>query len=301
MKLLVRLLIAAIVAGAIGLLAYAVMGPGRLLDDNQSAVRAPASQPRTHASTATSTPLPPHPTATHTTPTRVAHPVAQPTHRAIPPHPRATPTLRSTDGFVLPRRVPGVSRSTRQAGGPPATVASESAGHTAQPTTVPPTQPPAVPTTPTQPPVTPSTPTPDPNAPSATLSIPRLGIRAPVYERGIDASGQLPIAYGYSVTHYLFSAPLGGIGNYVIYGHDDIQGSIFQYLPNLQVGDFIYLTGGTRRVTYQVTKSFVVTPDQVWVLKPTSTATLTAISCIPYDVDTHRIIVRARLVSVQQV
>jgi LPXTG-site transpeptidase (sortase) family protein len=187
----------------------------------------------------------------------------------------------------MPRRVPGVSRGTpRQATSPSATVAP---GNTPQPSTVPSTQPPAAP----------STPTPDPNVPSATLSIPRLGIHAPVFERGIDATGQLPIAHGYSVTHYLFSAPMGGIGNYVIYGHDDIEGSIFQYLPNLQVGDFIYLASGTRRATYQVTKSFVVTPDQVWVLKPTSTATLTAISCIPYGIDTHRIIVRAKLVSQQ--
>ncbi|HZS88230.1 MAG TPA: sortase [Chloroflexota bacterium] len=290
MKLLVRLLIATIIIGALALLAYAIVGPGRLLGGNQEAVGAPTSRPSpiARATAATPTPRPSHSIPAPASPTWVA----QPTRQASTPHPRATPTIRSTGQVVVPRRVPGVPHSEpRQATGQTATVTSGPSGSIPRPTSVPATQAP----------VAPSTPTPNPNVPTAMLSIPRLGIHAPVYDRGIDATGQLPIAHGYSVTHYLFSAPLGGVGNYVIYGHDDIEGSIFRYLPNLQIGDFIYLTSGARRVTYQVTRSFVVTPDQVWVMKPTSTATLTAISCVPYGIDTHRIIVKAKLVSEQQV
>lgn len=117
-----------------------------------------------------------------------------------------------------------------------------------------------------------------------------------MYERGIDANRQLPIAPGYAVTHYLFSAPLGAHGNYVIYGHDDIEGSIFHYLPDMQVGDRIYLSADGRRYTYQVTGSSVVSPNDVAVMNPTSNATITLISCTPYMVDTQRIIVKGSLV-----
>ncbi len=145
-------------------------------------------------------------------------------------------------------------------------------------------------------PVQPS-PTPGPDAPGAAIDVPRLGVQAAVYERGIDANRQLPIAPGYGVTHYRFSAALGARGNYVVYGHDDIDGSIFRYLPTMQVGDDIYLSTGGRRYTYRVTGSLVVSPDDVAVLNPTPDATITLISCTPYWVDTQRIVVKGALVS----
>lgn len=126
--------------------------------------------------------------------------------------------------------------------------------------------------------------------------IPRLGVRAPVYERGVDRSGHLPIANGYAVTHFRFSAPLGGRGNYVIYGHDDIQGNIFSALGTLQAGDRVYLHRGLHEYVYQVTGSAVVLPTQISVLDPTPSATLTMISCTPLWVDSHRIVVRAGLI-----
>jgi len=141
----------------------------------------------------------------------------------------------------------------------------------------------------------PSSPTPGPYTPSVTIDVPRLGVQAAVYDRGIDANRQLPIAPGYAVTHYKFSAALGARGNYVVYGHDDIQGSIFRYLPTMQVGDDIYLSAGDRRYTYRVTGSLVVSPDDVAVLNPTPDATITLISCTPYWVDTQRIVVKGAL------
>jgi len=127
------------------------------------------------------------------------------------------------------------------------------------------------------------------------IDVPRLGVQAMVYDRGIDANRQLPIAPGYAVTHYKFSAALGARGNYVVYGHDDIQGSIFRYLPTMQVGDDIYFSAGGRRYTYRVTGSLVVSPDDVAVLNPTPDATITLISCTPYWVDTQRIVVKGAL------
>lgn len=137
-----------------------------------------------------------------------------------------------------------------------------------------------------------------PRAIGTSIVIPRLGIHAPVYDLGDDGQGHLPIARGYAVTHYTFSGALGQPGNYVIYGHDDIYGSIFNSLPSMQAGDLVYLHHGTRRYTYRVTGSMIVAPDDVAVLDPTPSATLTMISCTPMYVDTQRIVVRARLIAV---
>ena len=147
-------------------------------------------------------------------------------------------------------------------------------------------------------PVAPPVPTPPTSALPVGLTIPRLGIQAaPVYDRGLDATHHLPIAPGYAVTHYQFSAPIGSRGNAVLYGHDDIQGQIFRSLPLLQPGDRILLNVGRRPVVYEVTGSQIVAPTDVAVMAPTTTAMLTVISCYPYNVDSQRIVVRARLLS----
>src|SRR5437588_12511138 len=66
-----------------------------------------------------------------------------------------------------------------------------------------------------------------PNQVVAYLSIPRLGIKnAPIFDRGVDGGGNMQIAKGYAVTHYAFSSQIGA-GNAVLYGHDDIEGSVF--------------------------------------------------------------------------
>lgn len=138
----------------------------------------------------------------------------------------------------------------------------------------------------------------DPYVSSATISIPRLGLRAPVYERGIDATRHLPIAPGYAVTHFWYSGALGSPGNYVVYGHDDIEGNVFQDLPAARSGDRIYLDSGGRRYVYQVAARRIVLPSDVSVMAPTRAATLTLISCYPFNVDSHRIVVTATLTRV---
>jgi LPXTG-site transpeptidase (sortase) family protein len=133
------------------------------------------------------------------------------------------------------------------------------------------------------------------------LVIPRLAVRAPVVDRGVNAQGELPIASGFSVTHYTFSARVGERGNYVAYGHDDIQGSVFANLGSLRGGDPIELLQAGRRFLYRVTGTQVVWPSDVAVLRSTSRATMTLITCTPYMVDTQRIVVSASLAGVEGV
>ena len=128
----------------------------------------------------------------------------------------------------------------------------------------------------------------------AYISIPKLGIKnAPIYDRGVDNSGNMLIAKGYAVTHYALSSAIGS-GNAVLYGHDDIEGSIFGRLNDLQAGDEVDVqTASGTAVAYHVSSKTIVPPTAVQILKPTSDVRLTLFSCWPIWVDTQRVVVTA--------
>jgi LPXTG-site transpeptidase (sortase) family protein len=133
-----------------------------------------------------------------------------------------------------------------------------------------------------------------PNQVVAYLSIPKLHIKdAPIYDRGLDAQSNMLIAKGYSVTHYAFSSPIGG-GNAVLYGHDDIEGSIFASLKDLKAGDEVDVAPpGDSPVVYHVTSRTIVAPTAVEILNPTNDVRLTLFTCWPNWVDTQRVVVTA--------
>ena len=128
----------------------------------------------------------------------------------------------------------------------------------------------------------------------AYLTIPRLRIKeAPIFDRGVDARGNMLIARGYSVTHYAFSSPIGG-GNAVLYGHDDIEGSIFASLKDLKAGDEVDVAiPGESPVVYHVTSRAIVAPTAVQILRPTGDVRLTVFTCWPNWVDTQRVVITA--------
>jgi LPXTG-site transpeptidase (sortase) family protein len=131
-----------------------------------------------------------------------------------------------------------------------------------------------------------------------TIAIARLGIRASVFDRGENADGSLAIAPGYSLTHLRFSAPLGTWGNYVLYGHDDIDHQILRDLPALRLGDRIVLDRAGTLFVYQVFDRRIVPPTDVGLLDQTAEPILTLISCYPYGVDSERIVLLASLIEV---
>jgi len=132
-----------------------------------------------------------------------------------------------------------------------------------------------------------------PNDVIATLTIPRLAITgAPIYDRGLDSKGSMLIAHGYAVTHYAFSAEIGS-GNAVLYGHDDIEGSIFARLKDLQAGDEIDVAVAGRVHRYRVSTRVIVAPTAVQILDATSDVRLTLFTCWPNWVDTQRVVVTA--------
>jgi LPXTG-site transpeptidase (sortase) family protein len=117
----------------------------------------------------------------------------------------------------------------------------------------------------------------------AYLSIPKLGIKnAQIFDRGVDGSGNMLIAKGYAITHYANSSPIGS-GNAVLYGHDDIEGSIFARLQELAVGDEMDVsTAGGESVVYHVTARTIVAPTAVEIL-----------TCWPTWVDNKRVVLTA--------
>ena len=128
----------------------------------------------------------------------------------------------------------------------------------------------------------------------AYLSIPKLGIKnAPIFDRGVDGGGNMQIAKGYAITHYAYSSPIGA-GNAVLYGHDDIEGSVFGRLKDLQAGDEVDVTApGGSPVSYRVTVRSIVAPTAVQILQATNDVRLTLFTCWPNWVDTQRVVVTA--------
>jgi len=135
----------------------------------------------------------------------------------------------------------------------------------------------------------------------ARLSIARLGISwAPVWARDYrtnpDGSLNYDIVPAYGVTRFASSAALGQPGLTVMSGHDDIAGSILRSLGQMRRGDVIQAWRGAHTFRYVVTSVQVVTPDNVRLLNaPRARATLALISCTPYWVDTHRVVVIAQM------
>ncbi len=131
-------------------------------------------------------------------------------------------------------------------------------------------------------------PTPGPEH-AIRIHIPAIGVDAPVVEG--DDWESLKRGAG----HHIGSANPGERGNCVISAHDDIFGEIFRYLPDVELGDIVevYTTGQVYR--YVVTQKRFIEPTDVSVMYPTSSPVLTLISCYPYGIDTHRIVVIAEL------
>src|SRR5262249_1751850 len=124
----------------------------------------------------------------------------------------------------------------------------------------------------------------------AKLSIARLNSQWVVVE-GADKS-ELKVGPG----HLIDSALPGSRGNCVIAGHRDTQ---FRVLRNVEIGENIALESNGRTYVYRVTERHVVAPTDTRSLDPTSTATLTLVTCYPFyyvGPAPKRFVVRAELV-----
>jgi sortase A len=137
------------------------------------------------------------------------------------------------------------------------------------------------------------------------IVIPKIAVDAKVVDVGVRPTGEMETA-AYAAGRLLYSAQAGEPGNAVIAGHNDIEGEVFRRLPELQVGDELALFRGDAEFRYRVAGRAIVREDGAtqaqrrenarW-MEPTEEPAVTLISCYPYRVDTHRIIVRAHLIA----
>jgi sortase A len=66
-------------------------------------------------------------------------------------------------------------------------------------------------------------------------------------------------------------------------------------LPDLDLGDEIFVHTASQVYSYAVTQKRIIEPTEVSVMYHTSSPVLTLISCYPYGIDTHRIVVIGEL------
>jgi sortase A len=123
------------------------------------------------------------------------------------------------------------------------------------------------------------------------IRIPAIGVDAPV----IQGDGWEQLKKG--VAQHIGTPNPGEGGNIVLSGHNDIYGEVFRYLDRLNPGDTVILFTSQRQYTYVITGTQMVEPTTVEVMAPTPDARVTLISCHPYLVDIHRIVVSAVLQS----
>jgi sortase A len=121
------------------------------------------------------------------------------------------------------------------------------------------------------------------------LQIPAINVDAPIVQG--DGWEQLKKGVG----QYIGSSPPGRDGNLVLSAHDDVYGEIFRYLDRLVPGDQVIVYTQQRQFVYIVDRTVLVEPTAVEVMAPTSSPTVTLISCYPYLVNDQRIVVFARL------
>ncbi len=145
---------------------------------------------------------------------------------------------------------------------------------------------------------------PPPPPPTNRIVIPKIGLDSKIVDVGITPTGEMETA-AYAVGRLASSAQAGEAGNIVLAGHNDIDGSVFRYLDRLKQGDRFTLYRDSAAYEYVVTDVLIVREqgaseaqrrENARVLLPTEEPVATLITCWPYMVDTHRLIVRAALV-----
>ena len=109
--------------------------------------------------------------------------------------------------------------------------------------------------------------------PLAVLRIPKLKLEVPVF----DGTDDLTLNRG--AGRIIGTARLGQSGNTGIAGHRD---GFFRGLKDISQGDKLELVLPAGTEHYEVSAIQITTPEDVSVLKPTDTPTLTLVTCYPF-------------------
>lgn len=126
------------------------------------------------------------------------------------------------------------------------------------------------------------------------ITIPKISVELPIYH-GTD-EGVLQVAAGHLEGS---SLPVGGAGTHaVISAHRGLPSAkLFTNLDELEVGDRFTITVLNRVLTYEVNQISIVLPTEIDQLLPTEGMDyVTLMTCTPYGINTHRLLVRGKRV-----
>jgi sortase A len=122
------------------------------------------------------------------------------------------------------------------------------------------------------------------------LSIARLNVDVTIYK------GVTEREFDRGVGYWPGSALPGNPGNMVIGGHRTSAHRPFYDIQKLKTGDIIVVSSPLQTARYRVTRKYILRPTDVWIIKPTSTSSLTLFTCHPRGSVSKRYAVRATLV-----
>lgn len=120
------------------------------------------------------------------------------------------------------------------------------------------------------------------------IEIPKINIKYPILNKTNDDSMQ------YSITKFA-GGEVNSIGNFVVAGHNYLDGSMFGKVKQLEIGDEIKLTDlYNNTVTYEIFDIYSVDPNDTSILESVqeNTREVTLITCTKGHVE--RLITKAR-------
>lgn len=129
------------------------------------------------------------------------------------------------------------------------------------------------------------------------IDIDKIGVELPIYH-GTDAS-VLTVAVGHLEGS---SLPIGGSGTHtVLSAHRGLPSAkLFTDLDRLEVGDTFRITVLNQVYVYRVEQIHIVEPEDIELLQPVpGKEYCTLMTCTPYGINTHRLLVRGERVDTE--
>ena len=123
-----------------------------------------------------------------------------------------------------------------------------------------------------------------------SIAIPKIGVEIPIYHTTQSDVLHRGVGHVYST-----ALPVGGEGTHcALAGHRGLPGArLFTDLPKMEIGDLFTLHVAGETLTYEVDQIVTVEPAETQWLNPEPGRDLvTLVTCTPYGVNTHRLLVR---------
>lgn len=130
-----------------------------------------------------------------------------------------------------------------------------------------------------------------------TINIPKINVNLPIYHGTSEDDLQKGAIHNYNS-----SLPIGGEGTHaVISAHTALPGKVyFDNLSELEKGDKFSITILNKKITYEVTDINIVKPKETndYLSIEDGKDLVTLVTCYPYAVNTHRLLVTGKRIDV---